>query len=125
MYTLWTYSLIEAFENPRKVERNRQHSFHHHSEIGNHNMAFQTVLEEVLPEKFLLRGSERYEESNGAYFTVFESTIKPAAIAQPTSAAEVSALIKILYPKLVTKEVSLAIKGTGHTPFSGKPSIFL
>ena len=82
-------------------------------------MAFQTTLQEVLPEKHALRGSELYKKSNEAYFTVFESDIQPAAIAQPTSAQEVSALIKKLHPKLVTQEAFLAIKGTGHTPFAG------
>jgi len=82
-------------------------------------MTFQAALQEVLPEKHALQGSELYEKSNGAYFTVFESDIKPAAIAQPTSAQEVSALIKKLHPKLVTQEAFLAIKGTGHTPFAG------
>jgi hypothetical protein len=93
--------------------------------LVNRKMAFQAALEEVLPDRYILRGSERYEESNGAYFTVFESAIKPAAIAYPTSASEVSALLKTLHPGLVTQEVSLAVKGTGHTPFAGKHSILL
>lgn len=83
-------------------------------------MVIQAALKEVLPEKHAVQGSDSYEKSNGAYFTVFESAVKPAAIAQPTSAQEVSALIKKLHPALVAQEASLAIKGTGHTPFAGK-----
>ncbi|KAF1992666.1 FAD-binding domain-containing protein [Amniculicola lignicola CBS 123094] len=86
-------------------------------------MTFQTELQEVLPEKHLLQGSDLYEKSNGAYFTVFESEIKPAVIARPTTAQEVGALIKKLHPKLVTQETSLAIKGTGHTPFAGAANV--
>ena len=86
-------------------------------------MDVQNVLKGVVPaEKIALPGTEQYEQSNEAYFTKFESAIKPAAIVQPTSAEEVSALIKALHPKLVKQEVSLAIKGTGHTPFAGKVS---
>ncbi|KAF1978286.1 FAD-binding domain-containing protein [Bimuria novae-zelandiae CBS 107.79] len=86
-------------------------------------MAFHAVLQEVLPEKYVLEGSDLYEEANGRYFTVFESRVKPAAIVQPTSAQEVSTLIKRLGPKLVTQKTSLAIKGTGHTPFAGAANV--
>ncbi|OAG00710.1 uncharacterized protein CC84DRAFT_1209587 [Paraphaeosphaeria sporulosa] len=56
-------------------------------------MALQSVLQEIHPEKFALQGSELYLKSNEAYFVVFESCIKPAAISQPTS-QEVSTLTK-------------------------------
>lgn len=82
-------------------------------------MAFQEVLQEILAGKHTFQGSELYEKSNALYFTVFESGIKPAVIAQPTTVQEVSALIKKLHPHLVTQEASLAIKGSGHTPFAG------
>ena len=83
-------------------------------------MVIQAALQEVLPEKHAIEGSEDYEKSNALYFTKFESDIKPAAIAKPTSAQDVSALIKKLHPALVAQEAALAIKGTGHTPFAGK-----
>jgi len=87
-------------------------------------MDVQNVLKGVVPaEKIALPGTEQYEQSNDAYFTRFESAIKPAAIVQPTSAEEVSALIKALHPKLMKQEISLAIKGTGHTSFAGNVPI--
>ncbi|KAH8722685.1 hypothetical protein GQ44DRAFT_621980 [Phaeosphaeriaceae sp. PMI808] len=86
-------------------------------------MEIQSALKEVLADKVALPGTELYEESNGAYFTQFEIALKPAAIARPTSVAEVSALIKKLRPQLVSQETYLAVKGTGHTPFAGSANI--
>jgi hypothetical protein len=88
-------------------------------------MNLQAVLQEVLPEKHAFQGSEAYEKSNEEYFTVFESGIRPTAIAQPTTTQEVSALIEKLHPIFVAQEASLAIKGTGHTPFAGIQIHFL
>lgn len=82
-------------------------------------MELHNTLKEVLPGKIAFPGTELYEKSNGAYFTRFESDIKPAAIAQPTSVQEVSSLVRKLHPKLVKQEIHVAVKGTGHTPFSG------
>lgn len=82
-------------------------------------MELQRALNEVLPGKIVLPGTEPYEKSNSAYFTQFEIAIKPAAIAQPTSVQDVSALIKKLRLRLVKQETCLAVKGTGHTPFTG------
>lgn len=81
-------------------------------------MSFQTVLQDILPEKHSLPGSETYEKSNEAYFTVFESGIQPAAIAGPTSAEEVGKLVKRL-GEGSEGGVGFAVKGTGHTPFAG------
>lgn len=86
-------------------------------------MELQSLLKEILPDKVALPGTERYERSNNAYFTKFESALKPAIIAQPTTAADVCTLIKALRPRLVRQEVIVAIKGTGHTPFAGSANI--
>lgn len=86
-------------------------------------MELQSVLKEVLPEKVAHPGTELYEKSNGEYFTLFASAIKPAFIAQPTSAQEVSTLVKKLHPKLVNGETKMAVRGTGHTPFAGSANI--
>jgi hypothetical protein len=88
-------------------------------------MDIQSVLGDILPGKIAYPGTELYEKSNGAYFTQFETAIKPAAIAQPTSVQEISALIQRLNPSLVKQEICLAIKGTGHTPFAGSTSFFV
>lgn len=81
-------------------------------------MTFQTVLQDVLPEKHSLPDSEAYEKINGEYFTVFGAGIKPAAIAQPTSAQEVGALVAKLGKEEGTGGL-FAVKGTGCTPFAG------
>jgi hypothetical protein len=62
-------------------------------------MDIQSILKDVLLNKVALPGTELYEKSNSAYFTQFEIAIKPAAIAQPASAQDVSALIKALRPR--------------------------
>jgi hypothetical protein len=82
-------------------------------------MQLQEVLDAAVPGKILLPETPAYEESNSSYFACFESEVKPALIVQPTSVAEVGAILKALSPSLVKQEVHLAIRGTGHTPFAG------
>ncbi len=82
-------------------------------------MELQNLLNNVLPGKLALPGTENYEESNSSYFTQFGSAIKPAIIAQPTTVQEVSDLVKALYPALKNQKIYLAVRGTGHTPFPG------
>jgi hypothetical protein len=82
-------------------------------------MQLQDVLDAAVPGKILLPETPAYEESNSSYFACFESEVKPALIVQPTSVAEVGAILKALSPSLVKQEVHLAIRGTGHTPFAG------
>jgi FAD/FMN-containing dehydrogenase len=86
-------------------------------------MEIQTLLNEALPGKVLLPSNEQYEISNNTYFTVFENEVKPAFIAQPTSTAEVSNILKVLGPLLEKEQVSIAVRGTGHTPFAGSANI--
>jgi FAD/FMN-containing dehydrogenase len=86
-------------------------------------MEVRTHLNEALPGKVLLPNDEHYEASNNAYFTVFESDLKPAFIAQPTSTAEVSNVLKALGPLLEQHRVSIAVRGTGHTPFAGSANV--
>ncbi|KAF2787102.1 FAD-binding domain-containing protein [Melanomma pulvis-pyrius CBS 109.77] len=83
----------------------------------------QDTLSQVLKEEVLQPGSEDYDKSNGSYFTLFESSVKPAFIVQPTSTQEVSNLIKKLNPLLLLQETHIAIRGTGHTPFAGSANI--
>ncbi|KAF2114939.1 hypothetical protein BDV96DRAFT_600098 [Lophiotrema nucula] len=86
-------------------------------------MALEQILNDTLPCKLLTPGNEKFEKSNGAYFTVFESSIKPAFIVQPTSVYEISTLLQALHTLLVNGEAKLAVKGTGHTPFAGSANI--
>jgi hypothetical protein len=86
-------------------------------------MEVKSRLNEILPGKVLLKGDEQYDESNNAFFTVFESDLKPAFIPRPTSSEEVSSLLKALGPLLEQQQISLAVRGTGHTPFAGSANI--
>jgi FAD/FMN-containing dehydrogenase len=86
-------------------------------------MEVKTRLTEVLPGKVLLKTDDQYAASNNTYFTVFESDLKPAFIAQPTNAAEVGSLLKSLKPLLEQQNISVAIRGTGHTPFAGSANV--
>jgi FAD/FMN-containing dehydrogenase len=86
-------------------------------------MEVKTRLNKALPGKVLLPTDDQYETSNNTYFTVFESELKPAFIAQPTSAAEVSSVLKSLNPLLEQQSVLIAVRGTGHTPFAGSANI--
>jgi UDP-N-acetylenolpyruvoylglucosamine reductase len=86
-------------------------------------MDVRTLLNAALPGKILVPSDKSYETSNNTYFTVFENALKPAFIAQPTTTAEVSSLLKALAPLLENQQVSLAIRGTGHTPFAGSANI--
>jgi FAD/FMN-containing dehydrogenase len=86
-------------------------------------MEVKTRLTEALPGKVLLKTDDQYAASNNTYFTVFESDLKPAFIAQPTNAAEVGSLLKSLKPLLEQQNISVAIRGTGHTPFAGSANV--
>jgi FAD/FMN-containing dehydrogenase len=86
-------------------------------------MELSSLLNAALPSKVLTPESAEYSTSNSAYFTTFNSAIKPAFIVQPTSSQDVSALMKALYPHLLEQKVSLAVRGTGHTPFAGASNV--
>ncbi|KAF2113376.1 hypothetical protein BDV96DRAFT_496359 [Lophiotrema nucula] len=84
----------------------------------------QDILTPVLGGKNVLEpGTKEYDEANGSYFTQFNNAIKPSFIAQPTSAGQVSSLVKALRPHLLSGDTQLAIRGTGHTPFAGSANI--
>ncbi|KAH5563420.1 hypothetical protein HBI26_180750 [Parastagonospora nodorum] len=86
-------------------------------------MEAETLLNDALPSKVLVPSDEQYGMSNSAYFTVFESDLKPAFIAQPTTPAEVSRILQALNPLLEQQLISIAVRGTGHTPFAGSANI--
>lgn len=86
-------------------------------------MEVEALLNNALPGKLFLPSDERYGTSNSTYFTVFESELKPAFIAQPTSVEDVSRVLKALKPHLEQRRIAIAIRGTGHTPFAGSANI--
>ncbi|KAF2730850.1 FAD-binding domain-containing protein [Polyplosphaeria fusca] len=81
------------------------------------------TLTSLLGDKLLLPSTEQYTKANSSYFTAWNNALQPAFIAQPTTTQEVSALIKALRPKLLNNECTLAIRGTGHTPFAAAANI--
>ena len=86
-------------------------------------MELSSLLSSALPSKVLTQDSSDYNTSNSTYFTAFNNAIKPAFIVQPTSSQDVGSLMKALYPHLLKQKVSLAIRGTGHTPFAGAANV--
>jgi hypothetical protein len=86
-------------------------------------MEVKTHLDKALPGKILVPTDKQYETSNNTYFTIFESDLKPAFIAQPTTAAEVSSVLTSLLPLLEQQHFAIAVRGTGHTPFAGSANI--
>ncbi len=82
-----------------------------------------STLKTALPDKILLPDDPAFQEPNNAYFSVFSRQLQPLAVALPTSAAEVSALVKALNPLLKQGIVRIAIKGTGHTPIANSANI--
>ena len=56
-------------------------------------------------------------------FMVFASSVKPAFIVKPTSFKDVSRLVKLMQSFAKTKELRLAIRGPGHTPFVGSANV--
>jgi FAD/FMN-containing dehydrogenase len=76
-------------------------------------------MSSVLTQNVLLSSSPEYEEANQSYFTAFNNDISPLAIACPTSAEDVSVLLK----ELAKSETKIAVRGGGHTPWKGAANI--
>jgi FAD/FMN-containing dehydrogenase len=86
-------------------------------------MELHSLLSASLPSKILTPDTSDYNTANSSYFTTFNNTIRPAIIVQPTNSQDVGNLMKALNPHLLKQEVSLAIRGTGHTPFAGASNV--
>lgn len=86
-------------------------------------MNVKDALKELLPHSTFDRGSEKYNEANGSYFTVFASNPEPALITQPTNADDVSKILRALSPHWRENSTRVAVRGTGHTPFAGAANI--
>lgn len=81
------------------------------------------ALKEALPHLVIDQGSQEYNATNDSYFTLFASDLKPAIIAQPSSASEVSQILHTISPYRKENMTRLAVRGTGHTPFAGSANI--
>ena len=69
-------------------------------------------------------GQSLYEQSVGSYFSVFEQVITPYCVVQPSSASEVSTIIKTFVAANSSgHECLFAVRSGGHTPFAGAANI--
>ncbi|KAK6863676.1 FAD-binding domain-containing protein [Apiospora arundinis] len=81
------------------------------------------ALNSVLADSILSRGSEDFEQANSSYFSAFENELTPDYIVQPSSPEQVVSLVHALRPHLLSSDCRIAIRGTGHTPFSSSANI--
>lgn len=63
-------------------------------------------------------GSSEFADSESAYFTAAAAEVRSAAVARPTSTADVSALLKALRQTLPA-DVPIAVRGAGHATYGG------
>lgn len=63
-------------------------------------------------------GSFEFDESENEYFNAAASEVKSAAIARPTSTADVSALIKA-FRRHLPSTTHIAVRGAGHATYAG------
>ena len=80
--------------------------------------AWVDALFAALPGTILLPGSQDFEDSDSRYYTAANTEIESAAVARPTSTADVSKLITVLR-RDVPDHVPIAIHGAGHATARG------
>ena len=88
------------------------------------NTDISSVLTTRLPGKVSLPGQPAYDASKNSYFFQ-EARLSPACIVFPSSAIEVSLVIKRLaaFRNESSSPPLVAIRGGGHTPFSGAANV--
>jgi FAD binding domain len=79
-------------------------------------------IQSTLPGKLSLPGQSAYIKENRDYYNIGLAELGPACIAFPTSAQDVSAIIKILNSD-AHKDVQFAVKSGGHSPNPGASSV--
>ena len=70
----------------------------------------------ALSDLVFLPDSEEYKASSNSYFTAFENEINPLCVAQPHNVKELSELLKKVSE---ISDLSVAVRGGGHTPWAG------
>jgi hypothetical protein len=83
----------------------------------------QTACNEIkraLPGKLSLPNEPAYNKENFDYYNIGLAELKPACIAFPESAEDVSKVVKILNTH---RDVKFAIKSGGHDPNAGHSSV--
>jgi FAD/FMN-containing dehydrogenase len=82
-------------------------------------------LSKELEGKIAQPHSDAYEASLRSYFTVQETELRPAFIIFPTSAYDVSRILKSLaaYDAGTGARTKVAVRGGGHSPFAGSANV--
>jgi hypothetical protein len=70
----------------------------------------------ALSDLVFLPDSKEYKASSNSYFTAFENEINPLCVAQPRNVKELSELLKRVSD---IPNLSVAVRGGGHTPWAG------
>jgi FAD/FMN-containing dehydrogenase len=79
------------------------------------------ALQQISSDLVVLPGSTEYDEVTGTYLSTFESQLKPAAFALPSSTQEVKAVLKAL--TAFGNEIPVAICGAGQHPSAGVANV--
>jgi len=79
-----------------------------------------TAISIALPKKLFLPNTPEYTKENKDYYHTGLSELKPACIVFPTSASDVSTIVKTLNN---FKDVDFVIKSGGHSPDAGHASV--
>ncbi|KAK7946227.1 uncharacterized protein PG986_010548 [Apiospora aurea] len=77
-------------------------------------------LQQALPDsRFVLRGSEGYDDLNKRYQSALNTEISPSCIFLPKSKDEVSTFLKHAGPRALSGEAPMAVYGAGCQPLPG------
>ncbi|KAE8142931.1 FAD-binding domain-containing protein [Aspergillus pseudotamarii] len=79
-------------------------------------------ISQELPEEVYYSGSSEYSNSLSSYFSLQEQEILPSCIVQPKTTADVAKTVSIMRGFL-KQGGQFAVRGGGHTPFSGAANI--
>lgn len=79
------------------------------------------ALQNISTDLVILLGSDEYESVSATYLSTFESELKPAAFALPSSTHEVKAVLEAL--TAFESEVPVAICGAGQHPSAGVANV--
>jgi FAD/FMN-containing dehydrogenase len=73
-----------------------------------------------LSDLVFLPDSKEYKASTNSYFTAFENEINPLCVAQPRDVKELSQLLQKVSE---ISDLSVAVRGGGHTPWAGAANV--
>lgn len=79
-----------------------------------------SAIQKAIPGRLWLPGQPAYKKENKDYYNAGLKELGPACISLPTSAQDVSTIVKILGQY---SDVQFAVKSGGHSPNSGHSSV--